>query len=161
MSDSIPTAPAVGVGAVVFDPAGRVLLVRRGKPPQAGWWTVPGGRLEPGESLADACRREVREETGLEVEPGPIIAIAERQAEGFHYVIVDFAARLKPGQRLAPTPASDASDARWVDVAELAEYPLVEGLLAAIEAARAGLADGSGLGLHYADGAGRLFLPVM
>ncbi|MGZ8250038.1 NUDIX hydrolase, partial [Methylomagnum sp.] len=132
MTHSIPAAPAVGVGAVVFDPAGRVLLVCRGRPPKVGWWTVPGGRLEPGEALADACRREVREETGLDIEPGPIIAVAERQAEGFHYVIVDFAARLKPGQPLQPIPATDASDARWVALAELAAYPLVEGLPAAL-----------------------------
>jgi 8-oxo-dGTP diphosphatase len=159
MTDSIPQGPAVGVGAIVFDGRGRVLLVRRGGPPKVGFWTVPGGRLEPGETLVECCRREALEETGLEVEPGPIVAVADRAAEGFHYVIVDFVAVLRSAEVPEPRPATDAADARWVDPEDLQAYPLVEGLAAVIHAARSSLKARAGSGLFKADGVGRLFLP--
>lgn len=160
MTEAIPPLPAVGVGAVVFDGAGRVLLVRRARPPKAGFWTVPGGKLEPGESLVECCRREVREETGLAVEPGPIVAVADRRHEGFHYVIVDFAARLSGGSASEPRAADDAAEARWVAPDALRDYLLVEGLAAVIEAAGASLAGGAVSGLLKAEGPLELFLPV-
>jgi len=154
MTQNLPPQPAIGVGAVVFDGLGRVLLVRRGRPPAVGAWSLPGGKQEAGETLRECCRRELREETGLAVEPGAIVALAERRLEGFHYVIVDFLAELAVAEPVPePVPASDVTDARWVDLAELETYDLVAGLGAVIRAAlgRTGLVD--------VDGAGWLFLP--
>lgn len=127
--------PAVGVGGVVFDADGRVLLVRRLHPPQAGLWHIPGGRLEAGETLAECCRREVWEETGIRVRPGPIVAVADRVIEGFHYIIIDFLAELLPDSPLKPSPSSDAAAAAWVHPSMLDDYPLVEGLRTVIRAA--------------------------
>jgi 8-oxo-dGTP diphosphatase len=129
--------PTVAVGAIVFDDAGRVLLVQRARPPAAGRWTVPGGRLELGEALADAVRREVREETGLEVAPGPLVEVVERTTrEGdavWHYVILDYLARVTGGALRA---GDDAADARWVAPAELAALPLTDGLVGVLDRAR-------------------------
>lgn len=150
--------PAVGVGAIVFDTGGRVLLIRRGQPPRQGFWSVPGGRLEPGEDLAECCRRETLEETGLVIVPGPIVAVAERRAESFHYIIVDFLATLGDGPS-EPSPASDAAAARWVALPDLTGFELVEGLAEAIRAARRCLEGGGGLAARV--GAGGLFLPRM
>lgn len=160
MINSIPVEPAIGVGAIVFDPSGRVLLVRRARPPKLGLWSAPGGRLEPGETLADCCRREVLEETGITIEPGPIVAVADRVSEGFHYIIFDFAAALACAGVPEPIPASDVSEARWVGPAELLAYTLVEGLAVVIEAVRASLETGAALGLSDVDGDSRLFVPV-
>ncbi len=126
--------PAIGVGGLVFDRQGRVLLVQRQHPPQAGFWHVPGGRLEAGETLAECCRREVLEETGLRVEPGPILAIADRFIEGFHYIIIDFLAELATDSPSEPQPLSDATDARWVHPGRLNDYPLAGGLAGVIHA---------------------------
>lgn len=128
--------PAVGVGGVVFDADGRVLLVRRQHPPQAGLWHIPGGRLEAGETLAECCRREVWEETGIRVQPGPIVAVADRAIEGFHYIIIDFLAELLPESPREPRPSSDAAAAAWVHPGALGDYPLVEGLQTVIRAAQ-------------------------
>ena len=125
--------PVVAVGAFVFDAAGRVLLVQRGTPPAAGRWTVPGGKLEPGETLAAAVAREVREETGLVVEVGALVEVVERIADGYHYVILDYAARAVGGALAA---GSDAAAARFVDDAELAALPLTDGLLPVLARAR-------------------------
>jgi ADP-ribose pyrophosphatase YjhB (NUDIX family) len=157
MTGSLPPQPAVGVGAVVFDPEGRVLLIRRGQPPSRGLWSLPGGRQEAGESLCECCRREILEETGIAVEPGPVVALAERRAEGFHYVIVDFLAEVRAAA--PPAPASDVSDARWVALAELEGYALVQDLAEVIH--RAWDCRNAGGGLAEADGAGRLFLPIV
>jgi len=126
--------PTVAVGAFVFDGAGRVLLVQRGKPPSEGLWTVPGGRLEPGETLAQAVAREVREETGLVVEVGTLACVVERMSEGYHYVILDYIARVVGGTLAA---ASDARGAMWVSADELLQLPLTEGLMPLVERARA------------------------
>jgi ADP-ribose pyrophosphatase YjhB (NUDIX family) len=119
-----PEHPVVGVGAVVVRD-GRALIVRRAHEPRKGEWSLPGGLLDLGESLADAARREVREETGLEVELGPIIETFDRvhrDDEGrirYHFVIVDFVCWSATGEAVA---GSDAEDVAWVTSEELAAY---------------------------------------
>lgn len=131
--------PVVAVAAIVFDPEGRVLLVERATPPGVGQWSVPGGRLEQAETLAQAVAREVREETGLVVEVGPLSCVVERMGDDFHYVILDYLARpiSGPNNRFTPVPGSDASAARFVPPDELLTLPLTEGLLVVLERARA------------------------
>lgn len=116
MQREFPSAPLVGVGAVVVH-EGRVLLVQRGKAPLKGHWTLPGGVLELGESLVEGVAREVREETGLVVEPIELIEILDRIHKidsriQFHYVIADYLCRVTGGALQA---ASDADAARWVE----------------------------------------------
>ena len=133
MNECPERRPSVGVGCVVFDGSGRVLLVQRSNPPQAGFWHIPGGRLEWGETLEACAKREVMEETGIEVRPKTIVAIADRSIEGFHYIIVDFLAELESGAEVTPCPSSDAAAAVWVAPADFNEYPLVEGIREVIE----------------------------
>lgn len=143
MSAGAPVRPRVAievaVGGIAFDDRGRVLLVQRGQPPGAGAWTVPGGRVEPGEPLSAACSRELREETGLEVAVGPLVEVVDRightaaGALGYHFVILDYLVEVTGG---ALAPASDARDARWCDQDDLDRLPLTEGLLPVIERAR-------------------------
>jgi 8-oxo-dGTP diphosphatase len=121
--------PTVAVGAIVFDDLGRVLVVERARPPGVGRWTLPGGRVDAGESLVAAVAREVREETGVIVEVGALAEVVERIAEGFHYVILDYLARVVAGD--------DARAARFVAIAELASLPTTDGLLPVIERALA------------------------
>jgi len=114
-----PTTPLVGVGAVVVED-GRVLLVRRGSQPLKGHWTLPGGMLEVGETLAAGVVREVREETGLDVELIELVDLLDRiHREGdrvrYHYVIADYLCRVTGGQLRA---ASDADAVRWVERSE-------------------------------------------
>ncbi len=105
-------------------------MIKRGKAPAFGQWSIPGGRQDAGETLVAACQREVREETGLSIRVENIIAVVERQAEGFHYVIIDFFARYA-GDQIA-VAQSDASDIAWVARDELANFDLVSGLHAII-----------------------------
>jgi 8-oxo-dGTP diphosphatase len=136
-----PSRPFLGVGALIFE-GGNLLLVERGKEPLKGYWSLPGGIVETGEKLEEAIRREVREETGLEVEPLSIFEIFERiipDAEGrpeYHYVLIDYLCRALGG-RLAP--ASDVSNVAWVVEQNLGQYRLTEGTLAVIERAFAKL----------------------
>ena len=137
---SVPAAhPVVAVAAIVFDAAGRVLLVERGQPPGVGLWTVPGGKVEHGEGLVAAVARECLEETGITVEVGALVEVVERviAADGgtYHYVILDYLARPAAGAP-APRADDDARAARWVDRAELARLPLTDGLAPVIAAAR-------------------------
>ena len=145
---NVQPKPLIGVGGLIFDARGRVLLVQRTNPPQAGLWHIPGGRLEAGESLADCCRREIREETGLLVRPGPIVAVADRQIEGFHYIILDFLAELLPESPSDPVHASDAGDARWVDPDVLHHHDLVDGLAQIIVRAKDQFRTAAGLNQH-------------
>ena len=126
--------PTVGVGAIIFDAAGAVLLIQRGKPPAEGAWSVPGGKLEAGETLAQAVAREVHEETGLVVEVGALACVLERMTAGYHYVLLDYFARVIGGALAA---GSDARAARYVDPAELATLPVTEGLVDVLARARA------------------------
>jgi len=119
-----PTHPLVGVGAVVVDELGRVLLIRRGSEPMKGHWSLPGGLLELGEPLVEGVKREILEETGLIVEPQAIVEVVDRiyRSSGaqisqvqFHYVVVDYWCRVIGG---ALEPSSDASEIAWVNQAE-------------------------------------------
>jgi len=122
--------PICAVGAIVLEKA-EVLLVRRNRAPALGQWSLPGGRVEWGETLREAIAREVREETGVDIEVEGLAGIAERilpDDEGkieYHYVILDFWARPKSRDL---TPGDDASEARWVPVGELNDYELTAGL---------------------------------
>lgn len=104
---------------------GDLLLVRRGHGPAAGEWSVPGGRVDPGELLAQAVVRELFEETGLEGVCGELVGWVERLGDE-HYVILDFEVTIL--DRREPTPGSDAAEARWVPLEEVADLQLVEGL---------------------------------
>lgn len=146
-----PPTPSIGVGGLIFNSSGQVLLVRRKRPPQAGLWHIPGGKMEPGETLAECCRREVFEETGMLVTPSSILAVADRSIEGFHYIIIDFLAHLNSDSPVQPTPSSDATDARWVHPDALIDFPLVTGLDAVIRSAQSFGHSSSGLGLAPID----------
>ena len=127
MKREFPDHPIVGVGGVVVH-RGRVLLIRRGTEPLKGVWSIPGGLLELGEELAEGVRRELKEETGLDVKPLEVLAVFDRVfREGprvrYHYVIVDYACRLKGGRLRS---ASDVLDARWVRREDLPQYHLSE-----------------------------------
>jgi len=122
-----PDRPMVGVGGVVIH-RGRALLIRRGREPLKGEWSIPGGLIELGEELAAGVRRELKEETGLAVEPVQIIATFDRIVkEGrrvrYHFVIVDYVCRLRGGKL---RPGSDVVDACWVQPKDLPKYHLTE-----------------------------------
>lgn len=123
-----PRVPCAG--AIVHDAAGRLLLVRRGREPGRGLWSVPGGRCEPGEPAAAAVVREVREETGLDVRVERVVGRVERDGPGgVTYVIDDLACVVLGG---TPAAGDDAEEVRWVDAAELGRLPLTAGLLDAL-----------------------------
>ena len=116
--------PEVAVGAVVIHD-GRLLMIERAQPPGAGRWSLPGGRVEGGETLATALAREVREETGVTITVGGLCGIAERIDANYHFVILDFWAVPSPGEAAA---ADDAADVAWLTSSELTTRPLVDGL---------------------------------
>jgi ADP-ribose pyrophosphatase YjhB (NUDIX family)/GNAT superfamily N-acetyltransferase len=135
--DTLPGAPVpvvrpeCCVGAVIVE-QGRLLVVRRGAEPGRGKWSLPGGRVEPGETLEAAVAREVLEETGLEVTPGPFVGHVERIGANYHFVILDYRAHaLEPGSTSdlpVPSAGTDAAEVAWVPLAEVAELALVDGL---------------------------------
>lgn len=120
------TRPQVCVGAVAVDDE-RLLLVRRRNVPDAGAWSVPGGRVEPGETVGEAVVREVREETGLDALCGPLLGWVERIGDDHHFVILDFVVEvLEPAD---PVAGDDALDAAWIPLTDVAEMTdLVDGL---------------------------------
>jgi ADP-ribose pyrophosphatase YjhB (NUDIX family) len=109
----------VAVGAIVVSD-GTLLMVKRGREPAKGLWSIPGGRVEFGEYLADALAREVKEETGIDIEVGDLIGIAEVVGDP-HYVILDFGARVVGPDD--PTPSGDVAEARWVTFEEVLALP--------------------------------------
>ena len=152
--------PTIGVSAVVLNNDDAVLMVCRNKAPAYGQWSIPGGRMEPGESLIYACQREVMEETGIDVEVNNILAVAERRVENFHYVIVDFLATLKHTSSSAPFAQTDVSDARWISVNELDDLDLVDGLEEIIRRAYRYYQKGISAGLMNTDGKGTDFIAI-
>lgn len=137
MSREYPAQPVLGVGALVVH-EGRVLLVRRARPPASGEWALPGGRVRLGETLAAAAEREVREETGLRVRAGePIYAFEaiERDRAGrarYHYVVVDLRAQYLGGTL---RPADDAQEAAWCAPAQLGDRTVHPATLALLRRA--------------------------
>jgi mutator protein MutT len=127
----------LGVGALIFE-GDRILMAQRGKPPLMGMWSLPGGLVEVGESLENAVRREVREETGLEVQPLGVLEVFERimrDAEGapeYHYVLVDYICRVTGGALCA---GDDVCRVEWTALRELEKLSITEGTLAVIEKA--------------------------
>jgi 8-oxo-dGTP diphosphatase len=121
----IEVRPEVCVGAVAVD-AGRLLMIRRGRGPAMGTWSIPGGRVETGETLAEAVVRELAEETGLEGVCGDLIGWVERMGADHHFVILDFAVTVLDDR--APVAGTDAAEAEWVPLPDVAERPLPEGL---------------------------------
>src|SRR5271163_1928259 len=127
MQREFPSAPLVGVGAVIVH-QGRVLLVRRGTEPMRGRWSIPGGLIELGESLDEGLIREVKEETGLLVEPVELVELLDRiHRDGdrirYHYVIADYLCIVTGGELRA---ASDADEVRWVERAELNSHSALQ-----------------------------------
>lgn len=132
-----PKHPLIGVGAIILR-RDRVLMAQRGNAPLKGWWSLPGGLLEIGESLAAGVCREVREETGLEVRPLRVFEIFERimrDAKGaaeYHYVLMDYLCRVTGGTLQA---GDDAAAVEWVRRRDLPKLKITEGTLAVIERA--------------------------
>ena len=130
-----PKRPLVGVGAIILR-RDRILMAQRGKEPLKGWWSLPGGALETGESLADGVCREVREETGLEVRPLGILQVYERimrDASGtpeYHYVLIDYMCRITGGDL---RPGDDVCAVEWVKRRNLPKLRITEGTLGVIE----------------------------
>jgi ADP-ribose pyrophosphatase YjhB (NUDIX family) len=119
------------VGAVIHDRRGRLLLIRRGQEPGRGLWSLPGGRVEPGETDHEAVVREVAEETGLRVRPGRLVGRVSRAApSGGVYDIADYACEVAGEDALRS--GTDADDARWVTAADYAGLPLVYGMTEAL-----------------------------
>ena len=127
MKREYPEHPILGVGGIIFQNES-VLLIKRGREPALGQWSIPGGMVELGETLQAAVIREILEETGIRVDPLALVKVLDRifrDKEGrvtYHYVLVDFLCRPTEGE---VRPGSDASDARFVPVADLASLNMI------------------------------------
>ncbi len=138
MKRDYPAAPIVGVGVVCLR-GDDVLLIRRGKPPRMGMWSLPGGRQKLGETVRDAALRELVQETGVEAELGALLDVVDAvtpDAAGrvaYHYTLVDFAAAWRSG---APRAGGDAAETRWFDPAGLDALDLWTETRRVIELAR-------------------------
>lgn len=134
-----PKQPLIGVGALIVE-NGRVVLIKRGKAPLLGEWSIPGGMLELGETLRQGAERETLEETGLVVRATELLGVFDRvvpDADGkivYHYVLIDFLCERISGELLA---GADAADARWFTPEEVAKLPLAEDTMGVIRAALA------------------------
>ena len=141
MRRKYPEQPSIGVGVIVIN-ENRILVVQRGKDPGAGTWAFPGGRLELGETLAEAAAREAHEETGLTVEPGEVIAVRdlidsdEAGRIRFHYVLIDLLAQPVGGTL---RPGDDSLAVRWIGIEEMADLPMAPHI---VEVVRQLLGDG-------------------
>ncbi|MGH7331524.1 MAG: NUDIX hydrolase [Candidatus Rokuibacteriota bacterium] len=146
MTREYPPHPRVGVGAVVLH-EGRVLLVKRGRPPALGKWSLPGGLVDLGETTSAAARREVAEECGIEVRLAGIAGVVDRVTRDeagrvrYHYVLIDYLAYAESD---TVTAGSDAAEARWVPAEHVHTLDATEGLVDMIRRAQA-LARGEAL----------------
>jgi mutator protein MutT len=137
MSRQYPAEPIVGVGGIVLD-ADRVLLVKRGREPLKGVWSIPGGKLEVGETLCQGVRRELQEEAALEVRVLAMVEVVERitrDADGriaYHFVLLDFLCERVSGEARA---GDDVDEVAWVERVRIGEYKTTEGAPAVIEKA--------------------------
>ncbi len=135
MSRRYPSRPVVGVGAIITR-GDAVLLVRRGREPQKGIWSIPGGVLKVGETLEEGVRREVREEVGIEVRVVERVEVVERilpDAKGkleYHYILIDYLCEPTEGTLQA---ADDAAEAAWVERADLDQYAITPGTTEVID----------------------------
>lgn len=160
-TSSLFPMPAIGVGGIVFNRQNQVLLIKRNQPPAMGLWSIPGGKLEAGETLTAACKREIKEETGLETEIKNIVAVVERRIENFHYVIIDYLVSLTDEDYAVPIAQSDIADAKWVDLESIADYELVDGLAEIIRRAFRIYQGGCLAGLYDIDSKGTDYIPLL
>jgi 8-oxo-dGTP diphosphatase len=134
-----PKAPLPSVGGVVFDREGRVLLIRRGRAPAQGKWSVPGGVIKLGENMEEALKREIFEECGVRVDVDSLLVASSRVVRNedgkvqYHFVILDYLCQYIDG---VPKAGSDACDVRWVAMDQLSEMDLTEGILEVIQLAK-------------------------
>ena len=128
MQREYPQQPLIGVGALIIKDR-RVVLIKRGKPPLLGEWSIPGGMLELGETLRQGAEREAFEETGFTVRATELLGVFERivpdteQRTSYHYVLIDFLCEIISGDLCA---GHDACDAKWFTPEEIATLPLPE-----------------------------------
>ena len=147
MKRRYPDGPVVAVGGIVVKD-GRVLLIRRGKEPSYGLWSIPGGAVNLGEELRAATRREVREECGIEIDVTDMVEVLDRVVRDsddriqYHYVLIDYLARWASGD---PAPSSDVLEVRWVAPDDLSQYQMTRGTADVI---RKMLAAGKQAGVH-------------
>jgi 8-oxo-dGTP diphosphatase len=131
-----PRIPRLAIGAVVFDDSvpgnPRIVLVRRGRPPLEGHWSLPGGKLEFGEKIEKALQREIHEECGLDVHVGVLIEIVEVIEPPYHYVVLDYLCRRIDGEL---RPGDDVTDTVYVRPSEIASYGVTDAALRVVQKA--------------------------